>query len=73
MKKEPWRYLAAAISTIYIVYLWAEKDILSVYGNLPSEQMVPLVVTSVAVTLAKAALIAGGILLVKWLIGKLKK
>ena len=73
MKKEPWRYLVAAISVIYIVYMWAEKDILSIYGNLPTEQMVPLIVTTVAVTLIKVALIAGGILLVKWLVGKFKK
>ena len=73
MKKEPWRYVVAAISVIYIVYMWAEKDILSIYGNLPTEQMVPLMVTTVAVTLIKVALIAGGILLVKWLVGKFKK
>ena len=73
MKKEPWRYLAAAVSVIYIVYLWTEKDIPGIYGNLPSEQMVPLMVTTVAVTLIKVALIAGGILLVKWLVGKFKK
>ena len=73
MKKEPWRYAVAAISVIYIVYMWAEKDILSIYGNLPTEQMVPLMVTTVAVTLIKVALIAGGILLVKWLVGKFKK
>ena len=73
MKKEPWRYAVAAISVIYIVYMWAEKDILSIYGNLPTEQMVPLMVTTVAVTLIKVALIAGGILLVKRLIGKFKK
>ena len=73
MKKEPWRYAVAAISVIYIVYMWAEKDILSIYGNLSTEQMLPLMVTTVAVTLIKVALIAGGILLVKRLIGKFKK
>ena len=73
MKKEPWRYALAAVSVIYIVYMWAEKDILSIYGNLPAEQMIPMLVTSVAVTLIKVALIAGAILLAKWLIGKFKK
>ena len=73
MKKEPWRYLVAAVSVIYIVYMWVEKDLPSVYGNLPREQMLPLLVTSVAVTLIKVALIAGAILLAKWLIGKFKK
>ena len=73
MKKELWRYVLAGISVLYIVYMWAEKDILRVCGNLPAEQMLPMMVTTVAVTLAKVALLAGGILLVKWLIGKFQK
>ena len=73
MKKEPWRYVVAAIAVIYIIYMWVEKDRISVYGNLPSDQILPMAVTSVAVTLVKVGLLAGEILLAKWLIGKFKK
>ena len=73
MKKEPWRYAVAAIAVIYIIYMWAEKDLISVYGNLPSDQILPMAVTSVAVTLAKVALLAGAVFLVKWLAGKFRK
>lgn len=73
MKKEPWRYVVAAIAVIYIIYMWVEKDLVSVYGNLPPEQILPMAVTSVAVTLVKVVLLAGAILLAKWLIGKFKK
>jgi len=73
MKKAPWRYLVAAISVIYIVYMWTEKDILGIYGNLPPEQMIPMVATSAAVTLIKVTLFAGVMLLAKWIVGKLKQ
>ncbi len=72
-KKEPWRYVVAAIAVIYIIYMWVEKDLVSVYGNLPSDQMLPMVVTSVVVTLVKVAGLAVVVFLVKWLIGKFKK
>lgn len=73
MKKEPWRYVVAAVSVLYIIYMWTQKNLASVYGQLPPEQLLPMVVTSVAVTLVKVAGIAAVVLLVKWLAGKLKK
>lgn len=73
MKKEPWRYVVAAVSVLYIIYMWTRKNLASVYGQLPPEQLLPMVVTSVAVTLVKVAGIAAVVLLVKWLAGKLKK
>lgn len=72
MKKEPWRYVVAAISVAYIVYMWAKKDLISVYGNLPGEQMLPLMATSAVVTLVKVAGLAAVVFLVKWLAGKWK-
>jgi hypothetical protein len=40
---------------------------------MPSDQIAPLIVTTVAVSLLKVAVIAGAILLIKWIIGKIKK
>ena len=73
MKKEPWRILVGVLAIGWIVYMWVKKDIAFLYAAMPPEQILPLVVTNVAVTLLKVIGIAAVILLVKWLAGKLKK
>ena len=73
MKKEPWRILVGVLAIGWIVYMWVKKDIAAGYASMPPEQILPLVVTNVAVTLLKVIGIAAVILLVKWLAGKLKK
>ena len=73
MKKEPWRILVGVLAIGWIVYMWVKKDIAFLYAVMPPEQILPLVVTNVAVTLLKVIGIAAVILLVKWLAGKLKK
>ena len=72
-KREPWRIAAGIAAIAFIVYTWLEKDVLSTYANLPQEQLLPMIVTTAAVTLLKVALIAGGILLIKWVVGKIRK
>jgi hypothetical protein len=64
------RIIAAAISGLYIIYLWSSKDIEAAAG---SENMLPIIVTSILVAAAKLALLAGAILLIKWLSKKFKK
>lgn len=48
-----------------IAYNWIRKDIWSVYGDMPAEQMLPLAVTTVGVTLVKIIAIALGVWLFK--------
>lgn len=72
-KKEPWRILVATLAIIYIIYMWVEKDIVAIYSTMPAEQALPLVVTTIAVSLMKVGVITGGILLIKWIIGKFRK
>ena len=72
-KREPWRIVVGILAIAFIVHMWVEKDIASTYAALPKEQLLPVILTSAAVTLLKAAAMAGGILLVKWIIGKFKK
>lgn len=72
-KKEPWRIAAAALAVAYIAYNWIRKDIWSVYRDMPTEQMLPLMVTTVGVTLLKAAAIAIGLLLIKKAVGKARQ
>ena len=72
-KIEPWRLSVFIIAIAFILFLWIKKDIAEIYATMPSEQTFPLIVTTIAVSLLKVAAIAGGILLIKWIVGKIKK
>ena len=69
-KTDLWWIIAAVISGLYIIYLWSSKDIEAAAG---SENMVPIIVTSILVSTAKLALVAAAVLLIKWLMRKFKK
>ena len=72
-KREPWPIVVGIAAIAFIVYTWVEKDIAATYASLPQEQLLPMILTSAAVTLLKIVLIAGGILLIKWIVGKIRK
>lgn len=72
-KREPWRIVVAMIAAAYIIYMWVEKDIAAIYTTMPEEQVVPLIVTTVLVSLVKVGAITVGILFIKWIIGKFIK
>ena len=72
-KREPWRIVVFIIAAAYIIYMWVEKDIVAIYSSMPPEQALPMAVTTVAVSLLKVVLLAAGILLVKWILGKIQK
>ena len=71
-KKEPWRIIVGILAIAFIVYMWVKKDIITIYTTMSKEQIIPLIVTTIAVSLVKVAAIAGGILLIKWIISKFK-
>ena len=70
MKKEPWRWIVFGLSVAYILYMFISK---SGGDSLPSGELLPMVVTGIAVTVLKVILIAGGIFLLKWILSKRKK
>ena len=72
-KIAPWRIIVFVISIAFIVFMWVKKDITEIYAQMPQEQIVPLVITTVAVSLLKVAAIAAAVLLIKWIAGKIKK
>ncbi len=72
-KIEPWRIIVFIIAVVFIIFMWVKKDIAEIYATMPTEQIAPLIVTTIAVSLLKVAVIAGAILLIKWIIDKLKK
>ncbi len=71
-KKELWRIIVGVLAIIFIVFMWVEKDIVTIYATMPKEQVAPLIATTIAVFLIKVAAIASGILLIKWVINKFK-
>ena len=70
MKKELWRIVVGIAAIAFIVYTWVKKDVAAQFAAMPGEDMLPMLITSGAVTVAKVALLAGAVLLVKWLVGK---
>ena len=72
-KKEPWRIVVAIAAVVYIVFLWVRKDIAAIYSGMPMDQALPLIATTVAVSLVKVAALAAVVFLVKWLTGKFKQ
>ena len=72
-KKEPWRIVVFILALAYIIYMWVEKDVLSIYATMPPEQALPLAVTTVAVSLLKGGALTVGILLLKWVVNKIRK
>ncbi len=72
-KREPWRIIVFIISILFIAFMWVKNDVVSIYATMPEEQVVPLIATTISVSLIKVAAIAGGVLLIKWIVGKIKR
>ncbi len=71
-KIEPWRISLFVIAVAFIIGMWVKKDIAEIYATVPAEQVVPLIVTTVAVSLVKVAVIALGIYIIQWIAKKIK-
>ena len=72
-KIEPWRIIAFVIAVAFIIFMWIKKDVAEIYATMPPEQIAPLIVTTIAVSLLKVAAIATVVLLIKWIVSKTKK
>ena len=68
---KPVRIGLGVVSIFYILYMWVRKDVTGIYASLPTEDALPLLITTVAVSLGKVALLAAAILLIKWILGKI--
>ena len=72
-KTEPWRIVVFILAIAFIVFMWVKKDVAVIYAEMPEEDIAPIIVTTIAVSLLKVAAIAGVVLLVKWIIAKSKR
>ena len=71
-KTEPWQIFAAIISFAFIILLWIKKDIQSIYATTPKEDIAPLILTTILVSIFKIVIISGIILFVKYIVDKIK-
>ena len=66
MKNEPWRIVVAIISIILIIGMWIKNRI-------SIDMSLPLLLTTLTVSLTKVLVFAGFILLVKYIISRIRK
>ena len=65
-KKELWRIIVAILSIIFIVFMWVKNYIATIYSSMPKEQVAPLIITTIIVSLIKVGGIAFVIFFIKW-------
>lgn len=72
-KIEPWQIIVGAIAIAYIIFMWIRNDVFAIFAAMPKEQILPMILANIFVSLAKVAVIAGALLIIRWLIGKTMK
>ena len=72
-KKKLWKIIVFIISVLFIAFMWVKNDVMTIYTTMPQEMVLPVIATTIAVSLIKVAAIAGGVFLLKWIISKIKQ
>ncbi len=72
-KLEPWRIVVGALAIAFIVYMWVTKDVALIYETMPSEDVLPVILVNVFVTLLKVVGIAAILMLIKFIANKINK
>jgi hypothetical protein len=72
IERKPRRIAIGVLSIIVIAIMWIKKDVLGLWSNISSEDLLPLLATNAVVMLAKIAILAGVIYLLKMLLVKIK-
>ena len=72
-RSNAWRIIVGILAICFIIFLWIKKDIAAIYTTMPREQILPMLAMTIAVSLFKVGVIAGIALLIKWIVGKVKK
>ena len=67
-----WRIILGSISILAIIFMWARKDIVHIYSTMPSDQIAPLIITTILVTILKVGAIAGTVFLIGFIVNKIK-
>ena len=71
IERKPRRIAVAVLSVIVIAIMWIKKDVLGLWSGISGEDILPLLMTNGIVMLAKVALLAGGIYVIKIIAAKI--
>ena len=63
--KDKLRILVGILSICFIISMWVSKDLFSIYNNVPTDELLPLIITNIIVSLLKILGIAAVVLVVK--------
>ena len=72
IERKPRRIAVAVLSMIVIAIMWIKKDVLGLWSNISSEDLLPLLATNAVVIIVRIAILAGIIYLIRKLAAKIR-
>lgn len=72
IERKPRRIAVAVLLLIVIVIMWINKDVLGLWSNISSEDLIPLLATNAVVIIVRIALFVGIIYFIRKLAAKIK-
>ena len=72
-KPEIWRIVVFIATVVLIAFLWIKNDVARLFLSANDPEALPLATTTVAVSLLKTLIVIAGIMLIKLIIGWVKK
>lgn len=72
IERKPRRIAVAVLSMIVIAIMWINKDVLGLWSNISSEDLLPMFATNAVVIIVRIALFVGIIYLIRKLAAKIK-
>ena len=71
IERKPRRIAVAVLSLIVIVIMWINKDVLGLWSNISSEDLLPMFATNAVVIIVRIALFVGIIYFIRKLAAKI--
>ena len=72
IERKPRRIAVAVLSMIVIAVMWIKKDVLGLWSNISSEDLLPMLATNAVVIIVRIALFVGIIYLIRKLAAKIR-
>ena len=72
IERKPRRIAVAVLSIIVIAIMWMKKDVLGLWSDISSEDLLPLLATNAVVIIVRIALFVGIIYFIRKLAAKIK-
>ena len=72
IERKPRRIAIGVLAIIVIAIMWIKKDVLGLWSNISSEDLLPMLATNAVVIIVRIAILAGIIYLVRKLAAKIR-